>query len=134
MFGKLENKHLLYASNPIIKDGKRIYNPSAELLLSLGYKPVVQTVRPQDGKQYRCGYEETETEISAVWLSNDLEYWLNTPYDDAVNAEIRKRYGESQEFAVLRQRDEKPEEYAEYFAYCEQCKAHVKSKRQEVDL
>jgi hypothetical protein len=50
-----------------------------------------------------------------------------TPYDDAVDAEIRKRYSISQEFAILRQRDEKLEEYAAYYAYCEECKAYVKS-------
>ena len=58
----------------------------------------------------------------------EAEYWKNTPYDDLVNAEIRKRYSESQEFSILRQKDEKPTEYAEYFQYCEQCKALVKSK------
>lgn len=47
-------------------------------------------------------------------------------YDETVDAEIRKRYSVSQEFAVLRQKDEKPEEYAEYYAYCEACKAIVK--------
>lgn len=49
-------------------------------------------------------------------------------YDEAVDAEIRKRYSMSQEFAILRQRDEKPAEYAEYFAYCEECKRRVKSR------
>lgn len=53
------------------------------------------------------------------------------PYDDAVNAEIRKRYTESQEFSVLRQRDEKPEEYAAYYNYCEECKAYVKAMQQK---
>lgn len=48
-------------------------------------------------------------------------------YDELVDAEIRKRYSASQEFAILRQRDEKPEEYAEYYAYCEECKVAVKA-------
>jgi hypothetical protein len=59
----------------------------------------------------------------------EAAYWATIPYDEAVNAEIRKRYTESQEFAILRQKDEKPEEYAEYYAYCEKCKADVKAKR-----
>lgn len=59
----------------------------------------------------------------------EREYWASIPYDEAVNAEIRKRYTESQEFAILRQKDEKPEEYAAYYAYCEKCKADVKSKK-----
>ena len=48
-------------------------------------------------------------------------------YDELVDAEIRKRYSVSQEFAILRQKDEKPEEYAEYYAYCEHCKESVKA-------
>ena len=48
-------------------------------------------------------------------------------YDELVDAEIRKRYTISQEFAILRQKDEKPEEYAEYYTYCEQCKTKVKA-------
>jgi head-tail adaptor len=61
----------------------------------------------------------------------EAEYWTSIPYDEAVNAKIRERYTESQEFAILRQRDEKPTEYAEYYAYCEECKAFVKAKKGE---
>lgn len=59
----------------------------------------------------------------------EQEYWQTVPYDEAVNAKIRERYTESQEFAILRQRDEKPEEYSAYYAYCEECKAFVKGKK-----
>lgn len=59
----------------------------------------------------------------------EAEYWANINYDEAVNAKIRERYTESQEFAILRQRDEKPDEYAVYFAYCEECKAFVKEQK-----
>lgn len=59
----------------------------------------------------------------------ERDYWTNVSYDDAVDAEIRKKYSISQEFAILRQRDEKPEEYAAYYAYCEECKAFVKAKK-----
>ncbi len=47
-------------------------------------------------------------------------------YGEMVNDEIRKRYSVSQELAILRQKDEKPEEYAEYYGYCEECKRKVK--------
>lgn len=47
-------------------------------------------------------------------------------YDEAVDVQIRMRYSASQEFSILRQKDEKPEEYAAYYAYCEACKAQVK--------
>lgn len=76
--------------------------------------------------------EMTDDEIAQSYIGLDeaeTEYWENISYDDAVNAEIRKKYTESQEFSILRQRDEKPEEYAEYYAYCEECKAYVKEKK-----
>lgn len=47
-------------------------------------------------------------------------------YDELVNMEIRKRYSQSQEFAILRQKNEKPDEFAEYYAYCEECKKKFK--------
>ena len=61
----------------------------------------------------------------------EREYWQSVSYDEAVDAEIRKKYSVSQEFAILRQKDEKPDEYAVYFAYCEECKAYVKAKKEE---
>jgi hypothetical protein len=130
-YAKLENNNLKYSPNPITKDGKAIYNPSNKLLLELGYKPIVRADYPQDGKQYKQGYEETEKEICIVWLDNEAEYWANVDTGEAVNEEIRKRYNESAEFAILRQKDEKPEEYAEYYAYCEQCKAFVKKQKEK---
>lgn len=76
--------------------------------------------------------ELTPEEISAMEAERiraEQEYWGNVPYEEAVNTEIRKKYSESQEFAILRQKDDKPEEYAEYYAYCEECKAYVKEKK-----
>lgn len=76
--------------------------------------------------------EMTEEEIAAMKAAAEKaesDYWASVDYGDAVNNEIRKKYSESQEFALLRQKDEKPEEYAEYFTYCETCKALVKEKK-----
>lgn len=75
--------------------------------------------------------EMTAEEISAMNAAHEAaerEHWLGD-YDSLVNEEIRRRYSASQEFAILRQRDEKPDEYAAYFAYCEECKALVKAQR-----
>jgi hypothetical protein len=74
----------------------------------------------------------TPEEISEKELQSEAserEYWLSVAYDEAVNAEIRNKYTESQEFAILRQRDEKPAEYEEYYTYCENCKAYVKEQK-----
>ena len=70
---------------------------------------------------------EREAQIQAT----EREYWASIPYDEAVNAEIRKQYSESQEFAILRQKEEKPQEYQRYYDYCETCKAYAKQKKEE---
>lgn len=72
-----------------------------------------------------CFRQMTETDI----FNMQREYWQNIDYGEAINARIRERYTESQEFAILRQRDDKPDEYAEYYEYCETCKAYVRDKK-----
>ena len=79
--------------------------------------------------EYRELAPEEITAMETAQAQAELEYWQNIPYDEAVDAEIRKRYSVSQEFAILRQKEEKPEEYAQYYAYCEECKAYVKSQK-----
>ena len=49
-------------------------------------------------------------------------------YEQEVTRLIRRRYSLSNELALGRQRDEKPEEWAEYNAYCEECKAEAKKE------
>ena len=46
----------------------------------------------------------------------------------AIEERIRERYSVSDELAILRQRDRKPEEFAEYDAFVEQVKADVASE------
>lgn len=47
-------------------------------------------------------------------------------YESLIVSEIRKKYTIDQELAILRQRDTKPEEFAEYNSYVEGCKLKVK--------
>lgn len=49
-------------------------------------------------------------------------------YENLIIKKIRKKYTVNQELAILRQRDDKPEEFAEYNAYVESCKAKVKAE------
>jgi len=74
--------------------------------------------------------QEENDRMNEQYLEEERQYWINIPYDEAVNSRIRERYSESQEFAILRQRDEKPDEYAEYYNYCEECKAYVKQMKE----
>lgn len=71
----------------------------------------------------------TEREMTTEEIAQ-FEVVQNEPividYDAEVNRLIRQRYTASQEFAVLRQKEEKPDEFAEYNDYCEWCKSEVK--------
>ena len=75
-------------------------------------------MRINDNGVYRDMTEEEVTETQSQTPPID--------YSEAVDNAIRERYSVSQEFAILRQKDEKPEEYAVYYAYCEECKENVK--------
>ena len=86
-------------------------------------------MRVYDNGVYRDAAVEEIAAIQAEAERQEREYWDSISYDEAVNAEIRKNYTESQEFAILRQKEEKPEEYQAYYEYCEACKAYVKAKK-----
>ena len=49
-------------------------------------------------------------------------------YENLIVKKIRQRYSVNEELAILRQRDEMPDEFAEYNAYVEECKAAVKEE------
>ena len=48
-------------------------------------------------------------------------------YGQKVNLLIRTKYSIDEEFAILRQKETKPEEFAEYNKFCEECKIFVKN-------
>lgn len=50
------------------------------------------------------------------------------PYGERVDSLIRERYSLSEELAILRQKDEKPEEYEAYYNYAEECKAKAREE------
>lgn len=81
-------------------------------------------------------FEYTPEEIAqqqSEQAAAERSHWQSVSYDEAVDAEIRKRYSVSQEFAILRQKDEKPDEYATYYEYCEECKAYVKAQMKKYE-
>lgn len=49
-------------------------------------------------------------------------------YKAAVERLIRERYTVADELGILRQRDAKPQEFAEYNAFAEQCKAQARAE------
>lgn len=49
-------------------------------------------------------------------------------YESMIIRKIRQKYTVNQELAILRQRDTKPEEFAEYNAFVERCKVETKEE------
>ena len=56
----------------------------------------------------------------------ERKQYQSMDYGELVESLIRRKYSLSAELAILRQRDSKPEEFAVYDAYAEQCKAKAK--------
>lgn len=60
-----------------IKDGNTVtYNPTAEMLTVLGYKPVTYTEEPEqvEGYYYEMTWTETEDEIVQGWTMVEDPY------------------------------------------------------------
>ena len=60
-------------------------------------------------------------------LEKEKQASANEEYENKVVALIRQKYNVNQKLAILRQRDAKPQEFAEYNEYVEQCKEQVKN-------
>ncbi len=58
----------------------------------------------------------------------DEEFKDTRSYSEKVVSLIREKYSLDEELAIQRQRDSKPQEFSEYYAYCEACKAKVKGE------
>lgn len=87
--------------NGILQVGdKQIINPTEEQILSDGWQEYI----PAPVEPYKPTYEERVEQL------------------------IRERYSLNQELAIQRQRDTKPSEFDEYFAYCEECKTKAKEE------
>lgn len=71
-------------------------------------------------------YREMTDEEIAKGKAEIQAYEQSLTYEEKVEILIRQRYSISAEFAILRQRDTKPEEFAEYNAYAEECKIEAK--------
>ena len=67
MYGKLVNGELRGAPRPIRTENGDVFTNDPALLLQYGYKPIVLTDCPSDGKSYIGSWTETETEITQVW-------------------------------------------------------------------
>ena len=59
----------------------------------------------------------------------DPKEW-NKLYENLIVEKIRERYSVNEELAILRQRDEKPDEFSNYYSYVEECKSAARAEMQ----
>ena len=89
-------------------DGRWVSNPTLEMFLQQGWQEYIPPTPPAP-QPYVPTYEEH------------------------VVQKIRERYTIDDELAILRQRDVKQDEFAEYNDFCEQCKAEAKNETNKTD-
>ena len=70
----------------------------------------------------------TEVEKKLSELNGITDVVFEQEYATKVEHKIRRRYSLGAELSILRRRDTKPEAFAEYDAYVEQCKAEAKAE------
>ncbi len=84
---------------------------------------VVEPVPPQKA------YDEYEDiKLYIPYTEEELAQRKAQTYTGLVERYIRERYSLSAELAILRQRDTKTGEFAQYFAYAEECKQRAKAE------
>lgn len=97
-------------------NGKRVFFSG---VLEVGDK---QIINPTHEQIVANGWEEYIPPVSEPYIPT---------YEERVEQLIRERYSLSAELAIQRQRDTKPLEFSEYFAYCEECKIKAKNLNEE---
>lgn len=86
MYGKLIDGELRGAPRPIKTADGDVFTNDPALLLQYGYKPIILTEYPSDGKSYIDSWAETETEITQVWT--EVQQSDDDPISDSEALEI----------------------------------------------
>lgn len=95
---KKENQIITPKSGKIITENGTVVNPTEEQLIDAGYEVYV--------------------------APEPIPY---TPsYEELVEQYISEQYTHTQELAIQRQKESKPEEWQAYYDYCEECKERAK--------
>lgn len=119
MFYKIIDEYTVEKfKNPLKIEDKHIFTNSRKLLNENGYYRLVDTEYPQDDKFYKTAYMLENNVIIKGWV----EIEDTRTYQERVVNRIRKVYSVDDELAILRQRDTKPEEFAEYNNFVEKVK------------
>ena len=75
----------------------------------------------------RASIASSQVEQWEELAAADVPHYTNAEYAGEVERLIRERYSVSAELAILRRQTEKPDEYAAYYAFAEQCKSQAKT-------
>ena len=86
IYGKLVDGELRGAPRPIKTSEGDVFTNDPSIYLANGYKPIILTEYPSDGKSYIDSWAETETEITQIWT--ELPQTDNDPISDSEALEI----------------------------------------------
>ena len=86
LYGKLVDGELRGAPRPIKTANGDVFTNDPAIYLANGYKPIILTDCPSDGKSYISSWAETETEIVQVWT--EVQQSDNDPISDSEALEI----------------------------------------------
>lgn len=70
-YGKLIGGELRGAPRPLKTKQGDVFTNDPAVLLKNGYKEIVTTEYPSDGKYYVTSWSETDTQIVQVWTETD---------------------------------------------------------------
>ena len=86
IYGKLVGGALHGTPRPIKTSEGDVFTNDPALLLHYGYKPIILTEYPSDGKSYIDSWAETETEITQTWT--EVQQSDDDPISDSEALEI----------------------------------------------
>lgn len=86
MYGKLVDGELRGAPRPIRTENGDVFTNDPSIYFANGYKPIILTEYPSDGKSYVDSWTETETEITQIWT--ELPQTDDDPISDSEALEI----------------------------------------------
>ena len=89
----------------------------------------VEEIKETPAIPAKDAYDEYEDiKVYIPYTTEELAERKQQKYENRVVELLRKKYSLNQELAILRQRNEKPEEYQAYHDYAEECKLQAKQE------
>ena len=115
------------------KEKEILYADKGKVLRRIADKVIVGTEYWLGYIYYIGGERLLEPKLEVAEDFEELTEWQViqeklSACNSLVEQYIREKYSVSDELAIQRQRDTKPEEFEEYFRYCEDCKIRAKQE------